>query len=81
MRKIQILGPGCSKCKVLAAQVERAVQESGVECEIEKVVDIQQIMKYGVMMTPGLVIDGAVKSVGRVVPVEEIKKMIMASAG
>ena len=76
MRKIQVLGPGCSKCKVLTAHVERAVEESGVPCEIEKVTDIQQIMKFGVMMTPGLVIDGVVKSVGRVVPVEEIKKLL-----
>lgn len=76
MKKIQILGPGCSKCKVLAAHAGRAVEESGVPCEIEKVTDIQQIIKFGVMMTPALVIDGVVISVGRVVPVEEIKKLI-----
>lgn len=77
MAKIQILGTGCSKCKVLAAHAERAVEETGIPCEIEKVTDIQQIMSFGVMMTPGLVIDGTVKSVGRVVSVEEIKKMLI----
>ena len=76
MKKIQILGTGCSKCKVLATHVERAVEELGIPCEVEKVTDIQQIIKFKVMMTPGLVIDGVVKAVGRVVPVEEIKKML-----
>jgi small redox-active disulfide protein 2 len=61
---------------VLATHAEQAVKELGIECEIEKITDLQQIMALGVMMTPGLVIDGTVKSVGRVVPVEEIKKML-----
>ncbi|MBM3326502.1 MAG: thioredoxin family protein [Calditrichaeota bacterium] len=76
MRSILVLGPGCSKCKVLAAHAEQAVQELGIEYEIQKITDLKQIMALGVMMTPGLVIDGTVKSVGRVVPVEEIKSML-----
>ncbi len=76
MPKIQILGPGCSKCKVLATHAERAAQELGIQCEIEKITDLRQIMALGVMMTPGLVIDGTVKSVGRVLPVDEIKRLL-----
>jgi len=77
MKSILVLGPGCSKCKVLASHAEQAVSELGIECEVTKITDLQQIMALGVMMTPGLVIDGNVKSVGRVVPVEEIKKMLV----
>ena len=77
MKRILILGPGCSKCKLLATHAEQAVKELGIDCEVEKITDLQQIMALGVMMTPGLVIDGTVKSVGRVVPVEEIKKMLV----
>jgi len=76
MKSILILGPGCSKCKVLASHAEQAVSELGIECEVTKITDLQQIMALGVMMTPGLVIDGNVRSVGRVVPVEEIKQML-----
>lgn len=76
MKSVQVLGPGCSKCKVLAAHVEQAVEELGIECEVHKITDLQQIMSFGVMMTPGLVIDGKVTSIGRVVPVEEIKGML-----
>ncbi len=76
MKRIQILGPGCSKCQLLAAHAERAAQELGIEFEVEKITDLKQIMALGVMMTPGLVIDGTVKSVGRVLPVEEIKNLL-----
>jgi small redox-active disulfide protein 2 len=60
----------------LATHAEQAVKELGIDCEVEKITDLRQIMALGVMMTPGLVIDGTVKSVGRVVPVEEIKQML-----
>ena len=76
MRKIQILGTGCQKCKTLMANAATAVQAAGVEATIEKVEKIQEIMKFAVMMTPALVIDGVVKSVGKVLNVEEIKKML-----
>ena len=56
--KIQVLGTGCPKCKSLAANVEAAARETGIEYEIEKVTDIAEIMRYGVMSTPGVVVDG-----------------------
>lgn len=74
--KIQILGPGCPKCSQLSANAESAAKEMGVEYEIEKVSDVNDIMSFGVMMTPALAINGEVKSVGKVVPVEDIKKML-----
>jgi len=75
MKKIQILGTGCAKCMKLAENAEKAAKEVGIEFEIQKVQDIKEIMNYGVMMTPGLVIDGKVKAVGKVLSVEEIKKL------
>lgn len=76
MKKIQILGTGCAKCAKLTENAERAAKELGVEAEVEKVTDIKKIMEFGVMMTPGIVIDGAVKAVGKVLSVEEIKKLL-----
>ncbi|MCD4824205.1 MAG: thioredoxin family protein [Phycisphaerae bacterium] len=66
MKKIQILGTGCPKCKKLAENAETAAQTLGIEYEIEKVTDINDIMKFGVMMTPALAVDGQVKVVGKV---------------
>ncbi len=74
--KIQILGTGCSKCKKLAEAAETAAKELGLAAEVEKVTDINQIMAYGVMMTPALAVDGTVKLVGKVPSVEEIKKLL-----
>ena len=74
--KIQILGPGCSKCKQLTANAEAAATELGLEYEIEKISDINDIMSFGVMMTPGLAVDGDVKSVGKVPSVEDVKSML-----
>ena len=74
--KIQILGSGCPKCKALAENVEVAARELGLDYEIEKVTEINEIMKFGVMMTPGLVLDGDVKVVGKVPLVSEIKEML-----
>jgi len=74
--KIQILGSGCPKCKALAENTEAAAKELGLECEVEKVTDLNEIMAFGVMMTPGLVIDGEVKVVGKVPSVPEIKEML-----
>ena len=76
MKKIQILGTGCPKCKKLAENTEAAVKELGIECEIEKVTDINDIMKFGVMMTPALAVDGDVKSVGKVMSVDDIKEAL-----
>jgi small redox-active disulfide protein 2 len=74
--KIQILGTGCPKCKQLAQNAEEAVKALGIEAEIEKVTGINEIMKFGVMMTPALAVDGQVKSIGKVLSSAEIKGLI-----
>ena len=72
--KIQILGTGCPKCKQLTANAQAAVKALGVEATVEKVEKISDIMKFGVMMTPALVVDGQVKSAGKVLSAEDIIK-------
>jgi len=74
--KIQILGTGCPKCRKLEANARQALDEMGIEYEIEKISDINEIMKFGVMITPGLAIDGDVKSVGKLLSLEDIKKLV-----
>ena len=76
MKKIQILGTGCPKCKKLAESAELAAKELGIDYELEKVTQINDIMKFGVMMTPAMVIDGQVKAVGKVLTVEQIKEIL-----
>jgi small redox-active disulfide protein 2 len=77
MKKIQILGTGCPKCKTLTAHAEEAVKQLGIEARIEKVEKITEIMKFGIMTTPGLVVDGVVKSAGRLLSVDEIKRHLL----
>lgn len=79
--KIQILGTGCAKCKALASNVEKAVKELSLNAEIEKVTGIEDILKFQLLMTPGLVIDGQVKATGRVPSAEEIKQMLGTIGG
>ncbi len=74
--KIEILGTGCAKCKSLMKNVEKAVDELGIQAEIVKVDSIQEIMDRGVMMTPALYIDGQSKMMGKTATVEEIKRML-----
>jgi len=74
--KVQILGTGCPRCKKLEANARKAIDELGIDAEIEKVQDIKEITKFGVMMTPALVIDGKVKSTGEIAPVKKIKKWL-----
>ncbi len=74
--KIQILGTGCPKCKKLAEAAEAAVRALGLDGEVVKVTDINEIMAFGVMMTPGLAVDGKVLSVGKALSVDEIKKLL-----
>jgi small redox-active disulfide protein 2 len=74
--KIEILGLGCPKCKLLEANAIKAVAEAGVKAEITKVTEIDKIIKYGVMATPALVIDGKVKCYGRIADVAEIKRFL-----
>jgi len=76
MKKLQILGPGCPKCRQMTENMETAVKELNLECEIEKVIEINEITKFGVMITPALVVDGQVKIVGKVPTVEEIKGLL-----
>lgn len=74
--KIQILGTGCPKCKKLSENAEAAAKAAGVDYELEKVTDINEIMKYGVMMTPALAVEGEVKITGKVPSPAEIEKML-----
>ena len=74
--KVQILGTGCPKCKQLTANAQAAIAEAGVDADLEKVEDIKQIMAAGVMFTPALVVDGEVKSSGKVLSKDDIKKLL-----
>ena len=74
MKKLQILGTGCPKCKLLMANTEAAVKALGIEAQIEKVEKITDFMKFNVMLTPALVVDGQVKSAGKILSIEDIKK-------
>lgn len=74
---IKILGSGCKNCKVLEANAIEAVKQMGIEAKVEKVEKIEDIMGYGVMSTPALVVDEVVKSMGRVLSVEDVKKFLV----
>lgn len=74
--KIQILGTGCPKCKKLAEHAEAAAKALQLNCEIEKVTDISQIISFGVMTTPALAVDGVVKLVGKSSSVDELKTVL-----
>lgn len=74
--KIQVLGTGCAKCKQLTASAERAVAELGLGVAVEKVEDLREIMKFKVMSTPALVVDGRVRSVGKVLSAEDVKALL-----
>jgi len=74
--EIQILGTGCQKCEKLAESAGQAAAELQIDCEIKKITDINQIMAFGVMLTPALAIDGQVKVVGKVPSVAEIKSLL-----
>jgi small redox-active disulfide protein 2 len=74
--KIEVLGTGCAKCKTTEKVVKKAVEELGIQAEVVKVEDLQDIIDRGVMMTPAVIIDGEVKIAGHTPTVEEIKKLI-----
>ena len=76
MKKVQILGTGCPKCKKLFEAAQQAVKELGIEAEVTKVEDINEIMKFNVMMTPALAVDGEVKVTGRIPKIQELRTMI-----
>jgi small redox-active disulfide protein 2 len=75
--KIEILGTGCSKCHLLTEHAKAAAEKLGINADFSKVTDIMQITERGVMMTPALIVDGEVKSAGKVPTVEEIEKMLV----
>jgi small redox-active disulfide protein 2 len=76
MKKLQVLGTGCAKCRKLAENTETAAKELGIDYELIKVQEIEEIMNFGVMVTPALAVDGTVKITGKVPKPEEIKKLI-----
>jgi small redox-active disulfide protein 2 len=76
MKKLQILGTGCPKCKKLAENSEAAAKALGIKYELVKVTDINEIMKFGVMMTPALAVDGVVKVVGKVPEEKDIEPLL-----
>lgn len=76
MKQVQVLGPGCPRCQQLYLRCQAAVRRLGVDAELSKVEDINQIVEMGVMLTPGLVIDGEVKSSGRLPTDEELDSLL-----
>lgn len=76
MMKLQILGTGCPKCQKLTETAEAAARELGIEYEVEKVKEIEQIIAFGVVMTPALAVNGEVKVSGKVPSIEEVKAML-----
>ena len=77
MKRLQILGGGCEKCRQLTERTQAAATALGLECGIEKVSDLKEIMGFGVLRTPALVVDGTVKVAGRVPSVEEIRGILL----
>lgn len=76
MKKIEILGPGCPKCNSLTENVKKALQESSQVAEVVKITDIKDMIAKGVMFTPGLIIDGKIRSQGKTLSIEQIKELI-----
>jgi small redox-active disulfide protein 2 len=76
MKRIQVLGPGCKRCSTLVENVRTAVEELGLAVEIEKVTDVATIASMGVLMTPGLAIDGKVESAGHLLSVGQVKRIL-----
>lgn len=77
--EIKILGPGCPKCRKLEAMVKEVVQEIDLDASVAKATDIKEIVKAGVMLTPGLMINGDIKFCGKLPPKSELAKIIKAS--
>lgn len=75
-KKLIVLGPGCPRCERLAATTQQAADQLGLEVELEKISDIKQFSSFGLMMTPGLVVDGQLKVQGKVPSLDEIKALL-----
>lgn len=78
MKRILILGPGCAKCKATYANVMEALKQTGVEAEVIKIEDMAEIMKYDVLQTPVLMIDGKAEVKGRVAEISEIRQLLLS---
>ena len=78
MKQIKVLGPGCPRCERLAALTRTAADQLGIAYELEKITDIKRFIEFGLMMTPGLVVDGELRVQGNVPSVEEIKTVLLA---
>jgi small redox-active disulfide protein 2 len=76
--RIQVLGTGCAKCKQLTANAEQAVARLGLGATVEKVEDLREIVKFGVMTTPALVVDGKVRAAGKVLTAEAVMELLRA---
>ena len=76
MKKIRVLGTGCQKCGQLEENARKAVEQAGVDYQVEKISDLKEIMKFGVMITPALAVDGEIKATGKVLSVEDIVKLL-----
>ncbi len=76
MKLIQVLGPGCTRCQTLAENTKQAAKQIGLKCNVVKVTDRTAIKQMGVLMTPGLAIDGKIVSAGRVPTVDELVKLL-----
>jgi len=76
MKKIQIIGSGCPKCRKLAENTEAAARALGIDYQLEKVTDVREMAKFGVMLTPALAVDGQVKLAGRIPGPDELKKLL-----
>ena len=76
MKEVRVLGTGCAKCNQLLRQTEKIIEELGIECNLEKITDIGEITSFGVMMTPALVVDGEVKTFGKIPTPDELKAML-----
>jgi small redox-active disulfide protein 2 len=76
VKKVQVLGTGCPKCRTLFENAEAACNDSSAEFELEKIDDINRIIEFGIVTTPALLIDGEVKAVGKVLSKEEIRELL-----
>jgi len=76
MKQLKVLGPGCSRCEQLAQSAKAAAEELELEYRLEKITDLNRFIDYGVMMTPGLVVDGELKVQGKVPSVDELKELL-----
>ena len=76
MTTIQVLGPGCQRCTLLAENVQAAVTEMGLDAEVQKVSDLKEIARMGVLSTPGLAVDGKIMVTGRLLSVTQVKRLL-----